>query len=312
MIYKISVIIPTYNRASTIKEALNSVLNQTYSDWECIIIDDGSTDHTETVIMDYINLDNRFIYIKRPFSRKKGAAACRNIGLEMAIGNYIQFLDSDDVIASNKFEIQINCLKKEDLRTIGTCRYGIMRPSWKNPKIFYGLNSFRSFKNPIKLFKIFALNFNYLPLHVYLIPAEIVKNVGEWNEKLTVNDDGEYFSRIILNSSKIKFCNNTYVLYNTGAKDRISGYVTKEKGVQSYIKSWDLIEGNIHKKIGVKNHIYVRGAKANLFKRLKSENPALILKYSSFFKDRWPNPSYFLISLINKVRTKLLVSSKDY
>jgi len=312
MKFKISVIIPTYNRAHIIKDALDSVLMQTYSNWECIIIDDGSTDHTEKIIMDYINLDSRFIYIKRPFSRNKGAATCRNIGLENAKGEYIQFLDSDDFIATNKFEVQINHLKKEKSTTIGTCRYGIMRPIYEKPRILYGLNSFRTFKNPLNLFRIFGFKFNYFPPHVYLIPTVIVKKAGKWNEKLTVNDDGEYFSRVILNCSKIKFCNNTFAIYCTGAENRISGNVMKDEGVRSYIESWNLIDNNISEKTGVKNHIYVQGAKANLFKKLQSENPALISKYSTFFEGRWSNPSYFLVSVINRARTRLLVSSKPY
>jgi glycosyltransferase involved in cell wall biosynthesis len=310
MKYKISVIIPTYNRAHIIKDALESVLMQTYSNWECIIIDDGSTDHSERLIKEFLAIDNRFKFIKRPPSKNKGAATCRNIGLENATGDYIQFLDSDDFIATNKFEVQIKLLKNENSTTLGTCRYGIMRPIWGKPRVFYGLVSFRTFKKPQDLFKIFAINFSYFPLHVYLIPVVIINKVGKWNEKLTVNDDGEYFSRVILNCSKIKFCNNTFAVYRTGAGNRITRQIMEDAGVQSYVESWNLIEKNISEKTGIKNHLYVQGAKANMYKRLLKENPTLISKYSIFLKGRWTNPSYFIAIFINKVRTKLLVSFK--
>ena len=312
MNYKISVIIPTYNRAHIIKDALESVLKQTYSNWECIVIDDGSTDHTERIIKELVSIDNRIKYIRRPSSRNKGAATCRNIGLENATGDYIQFLDSDDYIATNKFEVQIKLLKNENFTTIGTCRYGIMRPIWEKPRIFYGYSTFRTFKNPLNLFKIFAINFSYFPLHVYLIPSVITDKAGKWNENLTVNDDGEFFSRVILNCLKIKFCNNTFAIYRKGAGNRITTQIMEDKGVQSYIDSWKLINSNISKKTGVNNHIYVRAAKTNMYNRLLSDNPTLLTKYSSFFNDRWTNPNYFIALLINKMRNKLIVSVKAF
>jgi len=162
--------------------------------------------------------------------------------------NFIQYLDSDDFIAPNKFEVQVKLLTNENSNTIGTCRYGIMRPIWEKPKIIYGLPHFKTLNNPLELFKIFALTFSYFPLHVYLIPINLIKKAGKWNEKLTVNDDGEYFSRVILNCSKIKFCNNTFVVYRTGAGNRITGQLMEDTGVQSYVESWNIIEKNIDEK----------------------------------------------------------------
>lgn len=93
---KISVIIPTHNRAHIILDALKSVTSQTYSNWECLIIDDRSTDNSEEVIKSFIENDQRFIFFKRPKQRPKGAASCRNLGLENMTGDFVQFFDSDD------------------------------------------------------------------------------------------------------------------------------------------------------------------------------------------------------------------------
>lgn len=93
----VSIIIPTYNRAHLISETLDSVLAQTYENWECIIVDDGSTDDSEFVINGFVKKDNRFRYLDRPLGRPKGANACRNFGFEISVGKYIMFLDSDDV-----------------------------------------------------------------------------------------------------------------------------------------------------------------------------------------------------------------------
>lgn len=94
----ISIVIPTFNRAHLIGETLDSVMAQTYENWECIIVDDGSKDNTDRIIADYIKKDNRFQYYQRPEKRLKGANACRNFGAEISLGNYLIFLDSDDYL----------------------------------------------------------------------------------------------------------------------------------------------------------------------------------------------------------------------
>jgi glycosyltransferase involved in cell wall biosynthesis len=91
-----SIIIPTYNRAHLICETLDSILNQTYKEWECIIVDDGSTDNTNEILSNYLN-DSRFKFHLRPSSKPKGANSCRNFGFQFSKGDFIHFMDSDDL-----------------------------------------------------------------------------------------------------------------------------------------------------------------------------------------------------------------------
>jgi|TARA_B110000908_G_scaffold13138_1_gene15207 glycosyltransferase involved in cell wall biosynthesis len=116
----VSIIIPTYNRAHIIHETLDSVLSQSYTNWECIVVDDGSTDTTEEVLKSYVKKDARFQYNKRPIDRKKGANACRNYGLDLAKGAYIVFFDSDDVFSETALEKRIDFFKKNALDMIIT------------------------------------------------------------------------------------------------------------------------------------------------------------------------------------------------
>jgi glycosyltransferase involved in cell wall biosynthesis len=95
----VSIIIPTYNRANIISETLDSVLEQTYQNWECIVVDDGSTDDTLEIIINFIKLDNRFQFYNRPESKLKGPSSCRNYGIDNSKGEYIIFLDSDDLFS---------------------------------------------------------------------------------------------------------------------------------------------------------------------------------------------------------------------
>jgi glycosyltransferase involved in cell wall biosynthesis len=108
----VSIIIPTYNRAHLIGDTLDSIQNQTYVNWECIVIDDGSTDRTEALLQRYIAKDSRFKYYQRPNNLPKGANACRNYGFSLSKGDFINWFDSDDIMAPNKLEVQVALLNQ--------------------------------------------------------------------------------------------------------------------------------------------------------------------------------------------------------
>ena len=91
----ISVIVPCYNQAQYLDECLQSVLDQTYQNWECIIVNDGSPDNTEEIALQWTAKDPRFTYLKK---ENGGLSSARNAGIEVAQGEWIQFLDCDDKI----------------------------------------------------------------------------------------------------------------------------------------------------------------------------------------------------------------------
>ena len=106
----ISIIIPTFNRATIIKNTFDSIISQTFTNWECIIVDDGSTDGTADLIKSYISQDSRFRYFNRPKNRDKGPNSCRNFGFEMSNGDYIHWFDSDDIYFSFALERYVYAL----------------------------------------------------------------------------------------------------------------------------------------------------------------------------------------------------------
>lgn len=108
----LSIIIPTYNRAILLKETLDSIRVQTYKDWECLVIDDGSTDGTEATVSEMIKMDARFQYFKRPAGLPKGANACRNFGFGRSKGEFINWFDSDDLMREDHYELKVNALLK--------------------------------------------------------------------------------------------------------------------------------------------------------------------------------------------------------
>lgn len=104
----VSVITPMYNNEYVISETIISVLNQTYTNWEMLLIDDASSDQTVKIVKAFINKDSRIKLFSH--TQNKGAAEARNLGTKMAKGNYIAFLDADDLWTNNKLELQVNLL----------------------------------------------------------------------------------------------------------------------------------------------------------------------------------------------------------
>ena len=97
----ISIIVPCYNKAVYLTDALDSVLNQTYLNWECIIIDDGSPDATASIAKEYLNKDKRFKYY---YQDNQGVSLARNNGIKRSSGKFILPLDADDIIEPTYIE----------------------------------------------------------------------------------------------------------------------------------------------------------------------------------------------------------------
>ncbi|MEB2785641.1 glycosyltransferase family 2 protein [Algoriphagus persicinus] len=115
----VSVIIPSYNYAAYLGECLDSVLHQTCQDWEAWIIDDGSTDHTRALALTYQQKDPR---IKYYFQENKGLSNARNTGLSLSKGEFIQFLDADDLLSKDKLSLQVAHLRQNPDVSISYCQ----------------------------------------------------------------------------------------------------------------------------------------------------------------------------------------------
>ena len=117
---QVTIVMATYNRAHFIVETLLSIQNQTFSDWECLIIDDGGTDNTKEVITPLLEKDSRFQFLKRPQNYLKGLPGCRNYGLDKAQGEAIIFFDDDDIVHPQNLEL---CVLELSRNTVSFCMY---------------------------------------------------------------------------------------------------------------------------------------------------------------------------------------------
>jgi glycosyltransferase involved in cell wall biosynthesis len=295
----VSIIIPTYNRASLIGETLNSILAQTYTNWECIIVDDGSTDNTEFVIYKYVDLDSRFKLYHRPADRIKGANACRNFGFELSEGKYIQYLDSDDYISLNKIEEQVNQLEKCDINTIAICKWQFFENLSNINNENKELNVYRNFDSILDFIDALALSGGFLPAHAYLLNRQSVLNSGNWMERLLINQDGEFFARIFIKTNRVVFVPDVMVYYRRNHIDNVS-VLNNEKKLEHAIISWQLIESYFKIHFGESTRL-VSISKKYLYQRVVKENIKIIKKNRLFFKDEILRNDFFFVRIFKKI-----------
>lgn len=280
---KVSIIIPTFNRAHLIKETLDCVLEQLYPNWECIIVDDGSLDNSMSIVNSYIKKDNRFKLFIRPNNRIKGASTCRNIGIENSNGEFIQFLDSDDLLSPNKISEQIKLLKNCPENVISTCKWGRFNINLKDSNIFENLGTYISFDNPLLFLDALAVSKGYFPPNAYLIKTDLIKKVGLWNEYLTINDDGEFMMRVIANTEKIYFASKAIAFYRHTDTANLSNYNNKQN-VNDAINSWKLVDSYLKIRFKKDSISYVEIMKNVLYNNVKNSFPELTFKHKYFFK----------------------------
>lgn len=133
----VSIIIPTYNHGRYISDAIQSVLLQTYTDWECVIVDDGSQDNTEDVVKDLIKDDVRFNYLKK---ENGGVSKARNFGIKRSKGEYILPLDGDDKIGDQYLQLALDAFSKNRRLKVVYCKaqfFGIEEGEWGLPEYSY-------------------------------------------------------------------------------------------------------------------------------------------------------------------------------
>jgi glycosyltransferase involved in cell wall biosynthesis len=212
----VSIIIPYYNNSETIKSTLKSLDEQIYKNIEIVIIDDNSE-------VGLPNLDSfhhlKILYKKNP--KNLGASASRNIGMRYAKGDFIQFLDADDVISPNKIYEQIEKLKNNlDNIAFGDWAYFLTLDRLEE------INENKYFrKNFYPSDYLYDLN-NYfdrmMPIHSYLIPKKIIDKSTGWDETITLGDDGEFMNRIIPLANELIYTINCYSFYRRGDPKSLS------------------------------------------------------------------------------------------
>lgn len=201
MIPLVSIVIPIYNRAHLIVETLDSVLAQTYAKWECIVVDDGSNDNTFAVVNEYALKDNRIVFIKRPLLITSGGCGARNYGVSIAKGQYVIFLDSDDLLIPECLKNRIESLNSNNCEML-ICHTGIFTNNIGDSDLVW--NKLNSNDTTIKLMNRF---FNRdMPWSTTSVTWDIkfLKKINGWNENLFAWQDWELHCRALFYKPKLK------------------------------------------------------------------------------------------------------------
>lgn len=186
----VSIVIPCFNARWYVGDAIESALAQTYDPKEVIVVDDGSTDGSVSVIRRYRNITA----IQQPHG---GAPRARNAGLEAARGEYVQFLDADDFILPDKTSLQMQALQESG----GDLAYGDWRHVWCNRKRCR-LSELQCAATPGRLLESLLMGETVLLTTSTLMSRRAVLQVGGWRESMTTNDDFDLWCRLLLNGAQ--------------------------------------------------------------------------------------------------------------
>lgn len=197
----VSVIVPCYNYGQFLTECLNSLLTQSLKNWECILVDNGSTDNTNKVCREFAATDKRFVILE---TENNGPSAARNCGIRIAKGKYIQFLDADDLLQCDKFLHQVEYLEKNpatdlvysDVRYFNDGIPDVMYYSMKDndkewmPKV--------SGKGNVLIRAL--VKYNIMSIHAPLFRCSLISKVGMFDETLKGYEDWDLWLRIALHN----------------------------------------------------------------------------------------------------------------
>ncbi|GAB3927694.1 glycosyltransferase family 2 protein [Mucilaginibacter myungsuensis] len=227
----VSIIIPAHNAAKHVRETVQCALDQTWPNKEVIVVNNGSTDATLEILQ---NIPG----IKLIDSKVTSASAARNVGLAAAEGNYIQFLDADDLLSPDKITSQIACLDGTN-EVLSFCP-AVLFNDGEDPLSIAPDSHWFSAKQyePADLLKKLYAGEDQLPgyggfitVHSWLTPRAVIDKAGPWNEDLTTDDDGEFFCRVALASKGIKFCDKGVNYYR---KHQNAGSLSTQKTLKSF------------------------------------------------------------------------------
>ena len=200
----VSIIIPNFNRAHLIEETLISITKQTYTNWECLVVDDGSSDNSLEILNNFSRKNNQFTVLERPEEHLSGGNGARNYGLIKATGDYIIFFDSDDLMTPDHVQLKIEHLLESKVD------YVIAKTKYLNDNDDFLERYYTFDKFQITSHNFIIQNINWLTYDT-LIKIELAKSI-RFNEHLKSGQEYNYFSKLVIKSVNAKFINSYVTL----------------------------------------------------------------------------------------------------
>lgn len=216
---KVSVLMPVFNAAAYLPATLQSVVNSIQDNDQFILVDDASTDNSVEVAKDFLEKNHQnYILIKNSGS---GACAARNQAFSVANGNWIQWIDADDLISANKIPIFLQFLKKNKKQLVA-CPWHPFKIELESGLLHDDVDwtKIPSFSSPEE----WIARDTFMGLHCYAGHRELFEKAGPWDESLTINQDGEYFARVVAKSEGVRFTRETEVFYRRSSEGSVSRF----------------------------------------------------------------------------------------
>jgi glycosyltransferase involved in cell wall biosynthesis len=228
----VSIIIPCFNAAPCLADSVESCLRQTYANIELIIVDDGSTDESKAIARAFTS---RKVTVVAQANVGNGAA--RNRGLASASGDFIQYLDADDILDARKIEIQVERLLHDGIDCLASGAW--VRFSDDLDAAVFSPDPIWKDLSPIDWICTSWDWGGMMASHAWLMHKSLALAIGPWDEELCRNVDGEYFTRAVLASRRVLFCGDAKVYYRTVPVNTVSRNRTR-KGLQDTLRSVEL------------------------------------------------------------------------
>jgi glycosyltransferase involved in cell wall biosynthesis len=203
----ISILIPAFNAERYIAATIRSALGQSWSRKEIIVVDDGSTDQTLAVARGFAS--KQVLVVRQP---NQGAAVARNRALALSQGDYVQWLDADDLLAPEKLSKQLEPLQRGPAqRTLLCSAFGtfLSRPG----RARFSPTPLWQDLSPIQWMVVKMETGSWMQTGAWLVSRELTEAAGPWDTRLSLDDDGEYFCRVVLASNRIRFVRAAEVYY---------------------------------------------------------------------------------------------------
>lgn len=230
----VSILIPAYNAQEWIGDTVRSALAQTWPNTEIIIVDDGSCDDTFSRASQFASAK---VSVRK--QENQGAAAARNHALSCAQGDFIQWLDADDLLAPNKIALQVEAAERfADPRTLLSSEWGSFyyRPN----RATFRPSPLWSDLSPVEwLLRKLGQNC-FMQTGTWLVSRALTTAAGRWDTRLLSDDDGEYFCRVMLASKEIRFIPGAKTMYRAAGPSSLSYVGRSERKLEALLLSMEL------------------------------------------------------------------------
>jgi glycosyltransferase involved in cell wall biosynthesis len=227
----VSILIPAFNAQEWIADTVRSAIAQTWEQKEIIVVDDGSTDNTLAIARRFESECVRVVT-----QQNQGAAATRNNAFSLGHGDYIQWLDADDLLAPDKIALQMEESRGKRMllsSAWGQFMYRYYRTQFVPTALWCDLS-------PVEwLLRKMGQNL-HMQTATWLVSRELTEAAGPWNTSLLGDDDGEYFSRVLLKSDGVRFIRGAKVYYRTSGASSLSYIGQSDRKRVAQLRSMDL------------------------------------------------------------------------